>query len=110
MAARLDTSSRQARAGRPLPAAVLFAHRWQAIRSVKTFGDMTKTRPDRSQPWKCFSSLMCEMQQLLCLFAQERRQRDGLCSGLPAPPMPVTSLLAAHSALPEFTFARADTT
>ena len=39
----------------------LFAHRWQAIRSVKTFGDMTKTRPDRSQPWKCFSSPMCEM-------------------------------------------------
>ena len=28
----------------------------------------------------------------------------------PPPPMPVTSLLAAHSALPEFTFARADTT
>ena len=37
------------------------AHRWQAIRSVKTFGVMTNTRPDRSQPWKCFSSLMCEM-------------------------------------------------
>ena len=39
----------------------LFTDRWQAIRSVKTFGDITKTRPDRSQPWKCLSLLMCEM-------------------------------------------------
>ena len=45
----------------PFAGRCLFAHRWQAIRSVKTFGVMTKTRPDRSQPWKCFSSLMCEM-------------------------------------------------
>ena len=52
----------QASTSRPSTSArCLFAHRWQAIRSVKTFGDMMKTRPDRSQPWKCFSSLMCEM-------------------------------------------------
>ena len=33
------------------------AHRWQDVRSAKTFGDITNTRPDRSQPWKCFLSL-----------------------------------------------------
>ena len=50
------STSRSSASGR-----CLFAHRWQAIRSVKTFVDITKTRPDRSQPWKCFSLLMCEM-------------------------------------------------
>ena len=50
------------------------------------------------------------VKQLFLLIAQERRPRDGLCSGLLPPPMASQARLASHSALPEFTFAIADTT
>ena len=64
------------------------AHRWQDVRSVKTFGDITNTRPLRSHPWKCLSSLMgtivALVQQSLQRIAQERRTRPGPYSPLPA--------------------------
>ena len=50
------------------------------------------------------------VKQLFLLIAQERRQRDGLCLGITQGPMASQARLAAHSALPEFTFARAETT
>ena len=38
----------------------------------------------------------CSIQQLLQCVAQERRQRDGLCLGLPPPPMAIQASLGAY--------------
>ena len=47
----------------------------------------------------------CIVQQSLQPLAQERRQRDGPCLGLPPPPNLLTGPPSGSQALPEFTFA-----
>ena len=76
------------------------AHLWQTVLSLNIRAFIVKIRPARNPRVEMTVSFhgnnRCIVQQSLQPLAQERRQRDGPCSGLPAPPMASQASLAAY--------------